>query len=170
MKSIVAKWFLYSLGIGLIPIVILGASQGGIAASPIILMLSILIGLFGAAVHVNIFAFTQGDKKQRVKAAVFGSIMLSIVMLSLYDNGQCHLTEEQVRSKVLRYIAKDGYAVKKDNIDVKYLGEYILSVENCQGSINYDDPNNYFRFVVDDYQNLYFDSEYSGYNKQINKD
>ena len=65
MKSIVAKWFLYSLGIGLIPIIILGASRGGIAVSPIILMLSILIGLIGSTVHMNIFAFTEGNKKQK---------------------------------------------------------------------------------------------------------
>ena len=80
------------------------------------------------------------------------------------------LTEEQVKDRVIRYIAKNGYSVKKDNIDVKHLGKYTFSAERCQGSINYDDPNNYFRFIVDEYQNLYFDIEYTGYNKSLKQD
>lgn len=153
MKSIVTKWIVYSFFVGLIPVIILGASQGGIALSPIILMLSILIGLFGATIHVNIFAFTKGSKKQKIKSSLFGIVALTFVTLIFYNNSQCNLTEDQTKNRVL------GHIDKKENLDAKYLGEYRFNEESCQGSFNYNDPNNSFRFIVDELQNIYFDRE-----------
>jgi hypothetical protein len=151
MKSIVTKWILYSFLVGLIPVIILGASQGGIALSPIILMLSILIGLFGATIHVNIFSFTKGSNKQKIKSSLFGFVALTFVAIVFYNNSQCNLTEDQTKNRILRHIDK------KENLDVKYLGEYKFNEESCQGSFNYNDPNNLFRFIVDELQNIYFD-------------
>jgi len=153
MKSTVIKWILYSFFVGLIPVLLLGASPGGIALSPIILMLSLLIGLFGAAIHINIFAFTKGTQKQKIKSSVFGTLVFIIVIMIIYTENQCSLSEEIAKNKILKYIDD------LEHLDAMYLGEYVFYEDSCQGSLKYDSPSRPSTIIIDKHHKI---GEYYG--------
>jgi len=64
MRKIILNWLEISFSVSLIPIVLLGHSQGGIALSPIIMVSGLIIGFLGAGIHSSIYAFKYGNKHQ----------------------------------------------------------------------------------------------------------
>lgn len=150
MKKIVAKWILISLGVGLIPVIILGASPGGIALSPLILLFSLMIGLVGSSIHVNIYAFTKGNTKQKGVASTFGCIALSLVAFTMYSESQCSLDQDYAIQRV------KGYISKKSELQVQFLGKPTYDVEQCICSIPYSSESDNFTFIVSEYGKLHF--------------
>jgi hypothetical protein len=150
MKKIIIKWILISLGIGMIPVVMLGASQGGIALSPLILLLFFIIGLTGAAIHANIYAYKKGVKKQKIKAFAFAGISFVIVVLLVYSESRCELKQEYATERA------SGYIRSKSELDIKNLGEAVFNHERCLCTFEYSSPAKSFTIFVTEYGELHF--------------
>jgi hypothetical protein len=153
MCKIILKWLGTSFAISLIPVIILGASQGGIALSPYIIIIGLVIGLIGGSIHSSIYAFKHGNKKQRIISVCFNLIVLSFVGWTLYSSTLCSLDTDYANVRVIKYIKS------KDELDLKYLGKQNFSGSSCQSTFKYNDPNNQFKFIVSEYGNLYFSYE-----------
>ena len=153
MRNIFLKWLGISIGIALIPVFILGATQGGIALSPIILVLGIVVGLVGASIHINIYAYKNGTKQQKYKAAGIGSIISLLVVFSLYDSAQCDLSESFAKERVVEYINS------QNKLELHHLGSFTYSEEQCIYSAPYKDPSDSFTFIVSEYGDLHFARE-----------
>ena len=150
MKKIIAKWILISLGIGMIPVVMLGASQGGIAISPLILLLFLVIGLMGAAIHANIYAYKSGTKKQKIQASIFGGFSAVIVGFLIYSENQCELKQEYAEKRANSYVSS------KSELDIKHLGGAVFNRENCVCTFEYFSPIKSFTIFVTEYGELHF--------------
>ncbi len=153
MKKITIKWILISLGVGLVPILILGASRGGIGLSPYILVLSLIIGLLGASTHVCIYAFRKGSKKQKYSSAGFSLVSLLIVGWLVLESSGCNVTEEYANNRVLNHIES------KDNLFAKYLGSPEFSEKECTFTYSYQSPGQNFQFLVSPHGGLHFIGE-----------
>ena len=153
MRNIVLKWLGISVGISLIPVVILGASPGGIALSPLILLLGVIIGLLGATIHINIYAFKVGKTGQKYKAAGFGFIAILLVVGVVLDSSRCGLDEGYARERVANYINK------KTELSIQYIGLGTYDSLQCKYSVPYTDPANKFTFIVSSHGKLHFSRE-----------
>jgi len=94
MKKIIGKWIGICLGLGLIPAVLLGASPGGIALTPLILVFCFCVGLVGAAIHSMIFSFRKGNGRQKIGASIFSSLVIVVIGLQIRAESTCDFTEE----------------------------------------------------------------------------
>ena len=150
MKKIILKWMLISLGIGMIPVVMLGASQGGIALSPFILLFSFIVGLTGAAIHASIFAFRVGAKKQKIQAALFSGVSALIVGFLVYSESQCALEQEYAAERASDYINS------KAELDIKHLSSAVYNPEKCVCTFEYSGPVKTFTIFVTEYGELHF--------------
>ena len=153
MRKIILKWIGISFAISLIPVIILGASQGGIALSPYILILGLVIGLIGGSIHSSIYAFKHGNKKKRIISVCFNSLALSFVGWTLYSSTLCSLDTDYANDRVIKYINS------KDELELEYLGKQDFSDASCQSRFKYNDLNNQFTFIVSEYGKLHFSYE-----------
>lgn len=153
MRKIILKWLGISFAISLIPVFILGASQGGIALSPYIIILGLVIGLIGASVHSSIYVFKHGNKKQRIISLCFNSLAFLFVGWTLYSSSLCSLDTDYANERVIKYINS------KDELDLEYLGKQNFSDASCQSKFKYNDPNKPFTFIVSEYGKLHFSYE-----------
>ncbi|MEP0495007.1 MAG: hypothetical protein ABJD02_04695 [Paraglaciecola sp.] len=134
----------------MIPVVLLGASPGGIALSPLILLSFLMIGLAGAAVHANIYAYRKGTKKQRIQGSVFSGISALVVGLLVYSESQCELKKEYATERA------SGYVRSKSDLDIKNLSEPVFDLENCVCTFEYSSPTKKFEIFVTEYGELHF--------------
>lgn len=153
MKKIVLKWLFISIGVGLIPVLILGASPGGVALSPIIIILSLVVGLLGASVHVTVFAFLKGSDKQKKSACWFSALALAFVSWVVYSSVQCSLSEEYAISRATSHIDS------RDDLDLQYLGGPRFDIDSCLCQFSYSAPDEQFTLVVSEYGELHFVDE-----------
>ena len=150
MKKIITKWILISLGIGMIPVAILGASQGGIALSPLILLFFLIVGLTGAAIHANIYAYLRGTKKKKIQSSVFAGISALIVGLLVYSESRCELKQEYAIERA------SGYVRSKSDLDIINLGEAVFDPEKCVCTFEYSSRTKKFEIFVTEYGELHF--------------
>ena len=150
MKKLIAKWILLSLGIGMIPVVILGASQGGVALSPLILLLFLFTGLIGAAIHANIHAYKSGTNKQKIQASLFGVISAVTVGFLAYSESRCELKQEYATERA------SGYIGSKSELDIENLGSVVFDRESCVCTFEYSSPTKTFTIFVTEYGKLHF--------------
>lgn len=134
----------------MIPVVILGASQGGIALSPLILLFSLMVGLTGAAIHANIYAYRKGTKKQKILSSVFAGISALVVGLLLYSESRCELEQQYADKRASDYVRS------KSDLDIKYLGEAAFDLEKCVCTFEYSSPTKKFEIFVSEYGELHF--------------
>lgn len=85
MAKVFIKWILGALLIALIPAALLGASPGGIALTPIILVFSIVLGAIPASFHCAILAYEKGNKKQQYIAILFPFILVALIVWLVYQ-------------------------------------------------------------------------------------
>jgi len=150
MKKIIFKWILISLGVGMIPLVMLGASPGGIALSPLILLIFLIVGLTGAAVHVNIYAYKRGTQKQRIQACVYAGIAVLAVGLIIYSESQCELNQVYATERA------NGYVLSKPELNIKSLSSAVFDQEKCVCTFEYSSPTKKFKLFVTEYGKLHF--------------
>ncbi|PRO73293.1 hypothetical protein C6Y40_12230 [Alteromonas alba] len=150
MKKIITKWLLISLGVGMIPVVILGASQGGIALSPLILLFFLMVGLAGSAVHANIYAYRKGTKKQKIQGSVFAGISALVIGFLVYSESRCELRQEYATERA------SGYVRSKPDLDIKNLSEPVFDLEKCVCTFEYSSPTTKFEIFVSEYGELHF--------------
>jgi len=155
MRKIIFRWLGISFGVSLIPVILLGASQGGIALSPFILIVGIVIGFTGAGIHSSIYAFKEGNKKKWIISLFFSVFALYFAGSTLYSLSRCtHDSETKfAQDRVVKYINS------KDDLNLSYLGAQIFSEKSCQFTFEYTDPNNKFVFIVGEFGKLHFDRE-----------
>ncbi len=145
MKKIIAKWLLIPLGLGMVPVILLGASQGGIALSPIIIVFCLCIGLIGASVHSLIYSFSKGSKSQRIVSSIFSSLAVIFISLQFYADSVCAYSEEQAFSKIR------NHTVNFRELDIKYLGKPVFSKDDCTYSFMYESPYKKYEFLFTKY-------------------
>ena len=150
MKKIISRWMLISLGVGMVPVLILGASQGGIALSPFILMFFIVLGLMGGAIHANINAYRFGARKQKIQASIFAVASILVVGSFIYGEVQCELKLEYATERAKQYIGS------KPDLDIKNLGSAALDAESCVCTFEYSSPAKTFTIIVTEYGKLHF--------------
>ena len=134
----------------MIPVVILGASPGGVALSPLILLFFLILGLTGAAVHANIHAYRKGEKKQKILGSVFAGVSALVVGLLVYSESRCELKQEYATERA------SGYVRSKSNLDIKNLSEAAFDLEKCVCTFEYSSPTKKFEIFVTEYGELHF--------------
>jgi len=130
--------------------VLLGASPGGIALSPLILLFFLMVGLVGAAVHANIYAYRKGTKKQKLQGSVFAGISVLVVGLLVYSESRCELKQEYAIERA------SGYIRSKSDLDIKNLSEPVFDLENCVCTFKYSSVTTKFDIFVTEYGELHF--------------
>jgi len=153
MRKIILNWLGISFSVSLIPIVLLGPSQGGIALSPIIMVSGLIIGFLGAGIHSSIYAFKYGNKHQRIVSLFFNFSALLFIGWTMYSSSTCNHNALYAKEHVVEYINS------KDHLELSYLGEQHISHENCQSTFGYTDPDNTFIFIVSEFGKLHFNYE-----------
>lgn len=156
MKKIVVKWMLISLGMGMIPVVLLGPSPGGIALSPLILLFCFSVGLFGSAIHINILSFKLGSKEQKLQAVTFASFSILGIGLLVYNESRCELKQEYAIQRASKYINE------KPELDIINLGGAVFDPKRCVCTFEYSSPEKAFTIFVTEYGELHFSSEKLG--------
>lgn len=151
MKSIITKWMLYCFGISFIPVVLLGASPGGIALSPVFLALGIGIGLFGSSVHVFIKACIKGNKRQKILASSYFVFVASILIWQIYVEAQCNLTEEQASARLERHMQRF------ERFNPEEIGKPELSVESCSFYFPLNNHHSYKAIIIDELLDVYME-------------
>lgn len=150
MKKIITKWLLISLGVGIIPVLVLGASQGGIALSPLILIFFLIVGVIGSSIHVNIYAYKKGTRQQKSKALVYLIVSSLFIGFIFYSSSQCGLNEEYAIKRVNKYV------LSKPELETKYLSKAMFNREECMCTFEYSSPVKNFIIFVSEYGDLHF--------------
>lgn len=150
MKKIILKWLLISLGVGMIPVIILGASQGGIALSPFFLLFSFIVGLAGASIHASVFAFRNDSRKQKIQASIFTGVSALTIGFLVYSESQCTLDPEYATERASDYVRS------KAELDTKYLSGAVYNHEKCVCKFEYTGPVKTFTIFVTEYGELHF--------------
>ena len=143
--KIYLKWLVACLGIGIIPVLILGASPGGIALSPIIIIACIIIGLIGGAIHSVINSSRFGNKSQKALCYVIGALVASIVIWLFNSSSSCSISEEYANKRIQSHFA-EFY-----KLDLKYLSSPTFSSAECNYTYEYESPTSRYKFVISDY-------------------
>ncbi len=149
MKKIIGKWMLASLCIGMIPVALLGASSGGVALAPVALVLSLCVGLFGAAVHSLFFSFREGGKREKAFSLFFAALVVVLVGLQLYADSICRYSEQYAAEQVAAHITQFY------KLDMQFLQNPIFSASECSYSFLYDSPNGKYEFVFSKYGEIH---------------
>lgn len=134
----------------MIPVVMLGASPGGIALSPLILLLFLIIGLTGSAIHANIYAYKKGAKKQRVQASIFAGISAILLGFLIYSESRCELKQEYAVERASSYVRS------KPELNIKNLGDAVFDNEDCVCTFEYSSITKTFTIFVSEYGELHF--------------
>lgn len=145
MIKIVGKWIAISIGVGLIPAVLLGASPGGIALTPIILVFCFCVGLVGAAGHSMIFSFRKGDRRQKIGASIFSCLVVVAIGLQISAESSCDFTEEYAVQRI------SDYAKNYRKLDIQYLGTPKFNEGDCTYSFIYESPSEKYEFIFSKY-------------------
>lgn len=150
MKKIAIKWILISLGLALVPILMLGFSRGGIALSPYILVFGLIVALLGASIHVCVYAFREGSSKQKYSSVAFGLVSTLVVGWLVSSSTGCDLTEEYATNKVL------GHIERENRLMSNYLATPIFSEKECTFTFSYKSPDQDFQLLVSPHGGLHF--------------
>ena len=134
-----------SLAIGLIPVLILGASPGGIYLSPIIIIACIIIGLIGGAIHTVINSSRFVNKSQKTLSHVIAALVTLIVIWLFNSSSSCSISEEYANERMQSHFA-EFY-----RLDLKYLSPPIFSGAECNYTYEYESPTSRYKFVVSDF-------------------
>ncbi len=134
----------------MIPVVLLGASPGGVALSPLILFFFLILGLAGATVHANIYAYRKGAKKEKIQSSVFAGISFLIIGLLVYNESQCDLKQEYATERASDYVRS------KSDLDMNSLGEPVFDLDNCVCIFEYSGQAKKFEIIVTEYGELHF--------------
>lgn len=150
MKSIISKWVLWSFGISMIPVILLGATPGGIALSPVILMFGVFIGLVGSSVHASIYAHLKGNIRQKVISTIYLITAISLVSWQMYIDSQCYLNENEALARVHRHIERSGDFALLD------LDKGEFSAESCTYTFPIKDHPDYESIIISEMLDVYF--------------
>ena len=145
MKIIIGKWIGISLGLGLIPAVLLGASPGGIALTPLILVFCFCVGLVGAAIHSMIFSFRRGNRRQKIGASIFSSLVIVVIALQIRAESTCDFTEEYAIQRI------SDHAKNYRKLDMQFLGTPSFNEGDCSYSFIYESPSEKYEFMLSRY-------------------
>ena len=145
MKKIIGKWIGISVGIGLIPAILLGASPGGIALTPIILVFCFCVGLVGAAIHSLVFSFRKGNGRQKLGASIFSCLVIVVIASQIYAESTCDFTEEYAIQRI------SSHARNYRKLDVQFLGSPSFNEDDCSYSFVYESPSEKYEFILSRY-------------------
>ena len=138
------------LGVGLIPVLFLGASPGGIALSPIIIFTCTTIGLIGAAIHTIINSSKSGSKSQKILSNSIAAALVTLIAVWLLNaSSSCIINEEYANKRIQSHFA-EFY-----RLDLKYLSVPKFSEAKCNYTYEYESPTSRYQFVITEYGKLH---------------
>lgn len=149
MIRILGIWIGGSFLFSLIPLIMLGASQGGIVLNPIILMTCLSLGLLFGVFHCACVSIvTKNIKAQRVYIPLLAVVFLYMVWLFMKDP-TCGITPENAFAKVASYLQSGGFSVSN-------LESPVLDKQTCTYSFAVKGEKR--RYLVGPYGKLHIDS------------